>query len=125
MEAEEKKSISHKISIRKDSKEEVLDRDSLNFRIGNVDFDARTKEILLSNRRISDKELVDNIEMLKKLKVTSLELRNNFITELSCKIIAFNINYLTKIDIRGNKVRDTGVITLAKHNLCLKEFFVS
>lgn len=35
------------------------------------------------------------------------------------------MNYLSKIDIRGNKVKDTGVIILAKHNLCLKELFVS
>jgi hypothetical protein len=58
-------------------------------------------------------------------QIKDLEVRNNKITSLSCKIIASNMKHLKAIDIRGNAVGDEGVITLVKGIPHLKSFMIS
>lgn len=44
-----------------------------------------------------------------------VEIRNNRITNLTCKVFAFNLTNLTKLDIRGNNVGDEGALVIAKN----------
>lgn len=39
-------------------------------------------------------------------------------------MLAFNLPHLTKLDIRGNNLKDEGIIVLAKNMPSLKQFYV-
>jgi len=53
------------------------------------------------------------------------ESRNNFLTALSCKIIVNNLPFLHSLDLRGNRIGDSGIETVAKGFPQLKNLLVS
>jgi Ran GTPase-activating protein (RanGAP) involved in mRNA processing and transport len=79
----------------------------------------------MSNRNITDSDILAHIGAIKHFPLlSSIELRNNRITSLSCKLIGSNLAHLSKVDIRGNKVGDNGVCIIAKNIRGMKEFYI-
>jgi Leucine-rich repeat (LRR) protein len=58
-------------------------------------------------------------------KLREFEVRNNLLTALSCKIIVNNLSFLHSLDIRGNRVGDSGIETVAKGFPQLKNLLIS
>ena len=92
----------------------------------NVIIKHNSKVIELSNKNITDHDLFREMPVLSSFKnVKDLEIRNNKITSLSCKLIASSMTHVKSVDIRGNKVGDQGVIFLIKGLPHLKSFMIS
>lgn len=83
------------------------------------------REIQLNNKNITDSDLFDPVRNMQYFNnLVSLELRNNKITEISCRLIAVSLNNLHRLDIRGNKLKDNSMNMIAKRLTKLKELFV-
>lgn len=92
----------------------------------NVTLKVNSKVLELSNKNITDKDLIREMPVLSSFKgVKDFEIRNNRITTFSCKLIASNMLHLKSVDIRGNRVGDEGVIYLVKGLPHLKSLMIS
>jgi|JI6StandDraft_1071083.scaffolds.fasta_scaffold09693_7 hypothetical protein len=95
------------------------------FQLRGVTYHPQLKELQLSNRNVTDADILMHISSVKHFPyLLALEMRNNRITQLSCKLIAANLSHLHKIDIRGNKVGDDGIGTIARSVSLMKEFYI-
>jgi hypothetical protein len=66
--------------------------------------------VQLSNKNIKDEDVIREIPKIACFRnIRELEIRNNSITSLSCKVIVSNMSFLQCLDIRGNKVGDKGL----------------
>jgi Leucine-rich repeat (LRR) protein len=69
--------------------------------------------LALNNKKISDIDLMMKISSIGGFKnLQELEIRNNKITVLSCKVIASHLGFLKILDLRGNGIGDEGVIKI-------------
>lgn len=57
--------------------------------------------------------------------VQQFQIRNNRITAFSCKVLASNLFHIKKLDIRGNKIGDEGVLIIVKSLSQLKDLLIS
>lgn len=115
-----------KVSVRRiDNPEESEKLDSMAFQLRGVTYHPKLKELTLSNRSVTDADILSHIGSVKHFPhLTAIELRHNRITELSCKLIGANLPHLLKVDIRGNKVGDNGVAAIARNISQLREYYI-
>ena len=76
----------------------------------NIKLTQHSRAAEFSNKNLRDEDLIreiPSISCFKKLK--EFEVRNNFLTALSCKIIVNNLDFLQSLDLRGNRVGDSGI----------------
>lgn len=86
----------------------------------------KSKSLQLSNKSISDQELLKEIPKFSSFKnVQEFEIRHNKLTVLSCRLIASNMKHIKVLDIRGNNVYDDGIARIAEGLPNLRSFMMS
>lgn len=92
----------------------------------NVKVTHNSRVVSLSNKNISDREVMEQIPRLSNFKnLKEFEIRNNKISCLTCSVIANNMPFLVSVDIRGNKISDKGILKLIRGIPKMKSFFIS
>lgn len=92
----------------------------------NIKLNKFSRIVELSNKNLKDADLIREIPSISCFNnIREFEIRNNFITALSCRIIANNVSFIHSLDIRGNKIGDTGILYIVKGIPNLKNLFIS
>lgn len=92
----------------------------------NIRINKNSRVAELSNKNLKDEDLIKEIPKIGCFtNLKELEVRNNFITSLSCRIIANSLSFLNSLDIRGNMIGDAGIEIIAKGLSKLKSLFIS
>jgi hypothetical protein len=66
---------------------------------------------------------IDKFSNFRNLQ--TIEIRNNKISALACKLIANHMNFLEAVDIRGNKIGDEGILIIVRAIPSLKSLMIS
>ena len=89
-------------------------------------FTRNTKIVDLSNRNITDEDMIKQIPIISTFtNIKELEIRNNKITALTCNIVANDMKFLSVLDLRGNKLGDTGISKIVSAMKNLKALYIS
>lgn len=92
----------------------------------NIKINKNSRVAEFSNKNLKDEDIVREIPTLSCFKnLKEFEVRNNYLTSLSCKIIVNNLNFIQTLDIRGNRIGDSGLIVIAAGLPKLKNLLIS
>lgn len=92
----------------------------------NIKITKNSRVAEFSNKNLRDEDIIREIPTVSCFKnIKEFEIRNNFITALSCKVIVNNLSFVQTLDVRGNRIGDSGVNVISSGLPQLKNLLIS